>query len=376
MDTLIDNNTVEEVKEKMKVIGVGSAGGNAVEYMAKMYKREAAELERAEERSSYIDEMEFIAISTNEAELKHRDGELMRCVRIGENTFRGRVEGDCPEVNAIAAWESREDIEKALEGAFIVIIVAGMGGGTGTGAAPVVASIARNMKILTLGIVTKPFVFEREYKLNKAIKGIKNMRGNVDSLIVVPNEKLLNVIKKENPSYKQTLAMVDDILFRTVKAISDLIYKEGVIGIAFSDLSLIFSDSDYACVLFGTGRGENKVKDTVSQIINNPLLEAPLSHVSKMILCVTLTNNSKIDDFKNVLRLICEPADPSMIMIPVVHQDISITDDIISVTVIASGFKESDDIGGILTDERFDSINEIFRSKTAKDRDKNNTVKA
>lgn len=335
----LDDSAVYDVK--IKVIGVGGGGCNALEHMAKLYAKEAEELEAAggDVMSSLRDKIEFIALNTDVAALKSKDKTLMRRIQIGKKCCKGRGAGGRPEVAAEAAKESRDDIEKAIGDASIVFVAAGMGGGTGTGAAPVVAEIAQEMNIITVGVVTKPFEYEREYKMNQAVKGIDEMRKHVDSLLIIPNERLLKTNEKML-SFKQAFAMVDDVLYRSVKIISDVVYESttGVIGTDFADLCNILENSGDAHIALGTGTGENKIKDAVSQVVNSPLLETSIDHATKLLVNVTLSSDSAINDLNDVIRMISDAADPSVEMIQGVSQREDLTDTI-SIAVIAAGFK-------------------------------------
>ena len=336
----VDNGAVYDVK--IKVVGVGGGGGNALEHMAKLYKKEAEESEAAggDVMSDLRDKIEFVAVNTDVAALKNKDKTLMRRIQIGKKCCKGRGAGGRPEVAAEAAKESREEIEKALAGASIVFISAGMGGGTGTGAAPVVAEIAQDMNIITVGVVTKPFEYEREHKMNQAIKGIDEMRKHVDSLLIIPNERLLRTNDKML-SFKQAFAMVDDVLYRSVKIISDVVYESttGRIGTDFADLCSILENSGDAHIALGTGTGENRIQDAVSQVINSPLLETSIDHATKLLVNVTLAGDSGINDLRDIISMISDAADPSVDVIQGVSVDDNLTDTI-SIAVIATGFKD------------------------------------
>lgn len=335
----LDDSAVYDVK--IKVIGVGGGGSNAVEYMAKLYKKEADELEAkgGDVMSDLRDKIEFIALNTDVAALRSKDKNLMRRIQIGKKTCKGRGAGGRPEIAAEAAKESREEIEKIIEGASIVFIGAGMGGGTGTGAAPVVAEVAQELGIITVGVVTKPFEYEREYKMNQAMKGIDEMRKHVDSLLIIPNERLLKTNEKAL-SFKQAFAMVDDVLYRSVKIISDVVYESttGRIGTDFADLCSILENSGDAHIALGTGTGDNKIQDAVSQVINSPLLETSINHATKLLVNVTLSSDSAITDLRDVISMISDAADPSVEMIQGVSQREDLTNEI-SIAVIATGFK-------------------------------------
>ena len=335
----LDDNAVYDVK--IKVIGVGG-GGNAVEYMAKLYHKEYEDNEAngGDVMSDLRDKIEFIALNTDVAALKNKDKTLMRRIQIGKKCCKGRGAGGRPEVAAEAAKESRDEIEKAIEGASIVFIGAGMGGGTGTGAAPVVAEIAQEMNIITVGVVTKPFEYEREYKMNQAMKGIDEMRKHVDSLLIIPNERLLKTNEKLL-SFKQAFAMVDDVLYRSVKIVSDVVYESttGRIGTDFADLCSILSNSGDAHIAFGVGSGENKIGDAVSQVVNSPLLETSINHATRLLINVTLSADSTINDLNDAVRMISDAADPSVEMIQGVSQNEDVNDTI-SIAVIATGFRD------------------------------------
>ena len=216
----LDESAVYDVK--IKVVGVGGGGCNALEHMAKLYAKEAEAAIQKSGSSTLLDHIEFIAMNTDVAALKKKDKTLMRRLQIGKKTCKGRGAGGRPEVAAESARESREEIEAYLKDASIVFIAAGMGGGTGTGAAPVIAEIAKDMGIITVGIVTKPFEFERELKMNQAMKGIDEMRKHVDALLIIPNERLLKLNEKML-SFLQAFEMVDDVLYRSVKIVSDVV---------------------------------------------------------------------------------------------------------------------------------------------------------
>ena len=336
----LDEKGVYDVK--IKVIGVGGGGGNAVEYMAKLYNKEYEENEArgGDVMSDLRDKIEFIALNTDVAALRNKDKTIMRRIQIGKKCCKGRGAGGRPEIAAEAAKESREEIEKAIEGASIVFISAGMGGGTGTGAAPVVAEIAQDMNIITVGVVTKPFEYEREYKMNQAIKGIDEMRKHVDSLLIIPNERLLKTNEKML-SFKQAFAMVDDVLYRSVKIVSDVVYESttGRIGTDFADLCSILSNSGDAHIALGTGTGENKIQEAVSQVVNSPLLETTIDHATKLLVNVTLSADSPLTDLRDVISMISDAADPSVEMIQGISQNEELNDTI-SIAVIATGFRD------------------------------------
>ena len=240
---------------------------------------------------------------------------------------------------ASAAKENSDEIRDIIQDASIVFIAAGMGGGPGTGAAPVIAELAKELGKITVGVVTKPFEYEREYKMNQAVKGIDEMRKHVDSLLIIPNERLLKTNEKML-SFKQAFAMVDDVLYRSVKIISDMAYKSAnsIIGTDFADLCSILSNSGDAHIALGVGTGENKIQDAVSQVVNSPLLETSINSATRLLINVTLSTDSAISDLNDIARMITDMADPSVEMIQGVSQDENLSDTI-SIAVIATGFK-------------------------------------
>ena len=309
--------------------------------MANKYAKEAEEMEASggDVMAGLRDKIEFIAVNTDVAALKGKDKNLMRRIQIGKKTCKGRGAGGRPEVAAEAAKENSDEIKEIIQDASIVFIAAGMGGGTGTGAAPVIAEIAQEMEKITVGVVTKPFEYEREFKMNQAMKGIDEMRKHVDSLLIIPNERLLKTNEKML-SFKQAFAMVDDVLYRSVKIISDMAYKsaDSIIGTDFADLCTILSNSGDAHIALGVGTGENKIQDAVSQVVNSPLLETSISNATRLIINVTLSADSAITDLDNIVRMITDMADPSVEMIQGVSQVENLSDTI-SIAVIATGFK-------------------------------------
>ncbi len=221
----------------IKVIGVGGGGGNAVNCMV----------------DSGVGNIEYIAVNTDAKALNKSKAETR--IPIGAKLTKGRGAGNKPEIGQRSAEENRDEIEAHLKGADMIFITAGMGGGTGTGAAPVVAKIAKEMDILTVAVVTKPFLFEREQKMAQAEKGIAELRKYVDSLIVIPNEKLLE--GKQALTMKQSFSLSDDILKTGVKSISDLIVEEGYINLDFADVSTIMRGAGYAHMAIGHGSGKD-----------------------------------------------------------------------------------------------------------------------
>ena len=292
----LDESAVYNIQ--IKVFGVGG-GGNAVANMAQKGLRDM----NSKDVSDDDVDIEFVVVNTDVAALKNKDKTLMRRVQIGRKCAKGRGAGGRAEVGAEAAREDREEVEKYLKGSSLVFISAGMGGGTGTGAAPVIAEIARDMGILTVGVVTKPFEFEREQKMNQAMKGIDEMRKHVDALVIIPNQRLLQLNEKQL-TFQQAFVMVDDVLHRTVKIVSDMVNKTAVINVDFSDLSTIIKDAGDAHIAIGMGSGDKKVEEAVQQVVNSPLLETSIKNAGRLLAYITLSQDALMSDVDDAMHAI------------------------------------------------------------------------
>ena len=252
----------------IKVIGVGGAGNNAVNRMIE----------------AGIRNVEFIAVNTDRQTLNtSRAGSK---IQIGEKITRGLGAGANPDIGAQSAEESRAEIAEVLKGADMVFVTAGMGGGTGTGAAPVVAAIAKELGILTIGVVTKPFTFEGKKRLAQAERGIASLKGKVDTLVVIPNDKLLQVIDRKT-SIVEAFRMADDVLRQGVQGISDLIAVPGLINLDFADVKTIMLNQGMAHMGIGTASGENRAEDAAKQAIQSPLLETSIEGAKGVIINIT-----------------------------------------------------------------------------------------
>ena len=252
IDIETDNNNAV-----IKVIGVGGGGNNAVNRMIR----------------EELKGIEFISINTDKQALLSSMAENQ--VQIGEKLTRGLGAGAKPEVGKKAAEESREQIVSLLDGTDMVFVTAGMGGGTGTGAAPIVASIAKELGILTIGVVTKPFAFEGRVRMKNAEEGIKNLHESVDTLITVPNDKLLQIVQ-QNTSMMDAFSMADSVLKQGIQSISDLIKMPGLINLDFADVSSIMKDKGLAYIGIGSASGENRALEAAKQAIQSPLLETSI----------------------------------------------------------------------------------------------------
>ena len=330
----LDESAVYDIR--IKVFGVGGGGGNAVESMAKKGLRE----KNSKDMAADDVDIEFVAVNTDVAALKNKDKSLIRRVQIGKKCAKGRGAGGRAEVGAEAAREDREDIEKYLKGASLVFISAGMGGGTGTGAAPVIAEIAQEMGILTIGVVTKPFDFERSQKMNQAMKGIDEIRKHVDALVIIPNQKLLQLNEKAL-TVPQAFLMVDDVLHRSVKIVSDMINTTALINVDFSDLSTIIRNAGDAHIAIGNGTGDKKVEEAVSQVVNSPLLETSIKNAGRLY--ITLSQDALMSDVDEAMQAITRACDPDAEIIIGANYGPADMKDSITISVIATCFKDAFD---------------------------------
>ena len=305
----------------IKVIGVGGGGGNAVNCMV----------------DSGVNDIEYIAINTD-AKALNKSKATTR-IPIGTKLTKGRGAGNKPEIGQRSAEENRDEIEAHLKGADMIFITAGMGGGTGTGAAPVVAKIAKEMDILTVAVVTKPFLFEREKKMPQAEKGIAELRKYVDSLIVIPNEKLLD--GKQQLTMKQSFSLSDDVLKTGVKSISDLIVEEGYINLDFADVSTIMRGAGYAHMAIGHGSGKEKAKEAANAVISSPLLETSISGAKRLLINIAMSEDVLSADVDEATKMITDTAADGVEFIfgTAFKEDMQ---DEMTITVIAAGFDDSD----------------------------------
>jgi cell division protein FtsZ len=305
----------------IKVIGVG--GGNALNCMV----------------ASGVQDIEYIAINTDAKALNNSKATTR--IQIGAKLTKGRGAGNKPAIGQQSAEENKEEIEAALKGADMVFITAGMGGGTGTGAAPVVAKIAQEAGILTVAVVTKPFAFEREQKMAQAEKGIMELKKYVDSLIVIPNEKLLEGMDKPL-TMRESFALADDILKTGVKSISDLIVEEGYINLDFADVSTIMKGAGYAHLAIGHGSGKDKAKEAANAVIASPLLETSIAGAKRLLINITMSEDILSSDVDNATKMITDKAADNVEFIfgTAFKEDMQ---DEMTITVIAAGFDEETD---------------------------------
>ncbi len=306
----------------IKVVGVGGGGGNALDCMVQ----------------ADVKNIEYIAINTDAKALLNSKAPTR--IQIGAKLTRGRGAGNKPEVGRQSAEENRDEITNALKGADMIFITAGMGGGTGTGAAPVVAQLAQELGILTVAVVTKPFAFEREQKMAQAERGIEALKQYVDSLVVIPNERLLVGLDKPL-TMRESFSMSDDILKTGVKSISDLIVEDGYMNLDFADVSTIMKDAGYAHMAIGHGSGKNKAEEAAAAVITSPLLETSIAGAKRLLINVAMSEDVLAQEVDAANRMITETAAPGVEVITGTTFRDDMNDEMI-ITVIAAGYDEED----------------------------------
>jgi len=315
MFEIVDNVAQSAV---IKVIGVGGGGGNAVQHMIK----------------NTIDGVEFICANTDAQALEKMDTKLN--LQLGGGTTKGLGAGANPEIGRQAALEDRDRIREVISGADMVFITAGMGGGTGTGAAPVVAEIAKDMGILTVAVITKPFPFEGRKRMAIAEAGIRELAENVDSLITIPNEKLMDVLGKGS-TLLDAFRAANDVLLGAVKGIADLIMRPGMINVDFADVSTVMSEMGMAMMGTGYARGENRAVEAAEAAIRSPLLEdINLQGARGILINITAGEDLTLGEFSEVGDTISEFASDQAIVVVGTVIDPSLKDEL-TVTVVATG---------------------------------------
>ncbi|NMD69418.1 cell division protein FtsZ [Bacillus sp. DNRA2] len=304
----------------IKVIGVGGGGNNAVNRM----------IEHG------VQGVDFIAVNTDAQALNLSKAEIK--MQIGGKLTRGLGAGANPEVGKKAAEESREQIEEALKGADMVFVTAGMGGGTGTGAAPVIAQIARELGALTVGVVTRPFTFEGKKRASQAAGGIASMKEAVDTLIVIPNDRLLEIVDKSTPML-EAFREADNVLRQGVQGISDLIAVPGLINLDFADVKTIMSSKGSALMGIGVASGENRATEAAKKAISSPLLETSIDGAQGVLMNITGGTNLSLYEVQEAADIVATASDQEVNMIfgSVINENLK---DEIVVTVIATGFNE------------------------------------
>lgn len=312
------DNMLEESPQTIKVVGVGGGGGNAVNRMI----------------SQGVLGAEFIAVNTDKQVLVH--SKATHKIQIGEKSTHGQGAGGKPEVGAKAAEESKDVIADALKGTDMVFITTGMGGGTGTGAAPIIAQVAKDMGCLTIGVVTKPFKFEGRRRMTLAQDGIAKLAEHVDSLIVIPNDRL-RAMDERKKTIAEAFAEADEVLLQGVKSISELIKIPGFINLDFADVTSVMKDAGYAHMGVGRAKGKDKAETAANAAVSSPLLETSIAGAKGVIISITASDDVDLEDVENAAEIITAKA----------HEEANITwgiafdpdlDDEMVITVIATGF--------------------------------------
>ena len=315
---------------RIKVVGVGGGGGNALNTMIANYD---------------VKDVEFIAVNTDSQALAASQAEVK--LKIGDEVTRGLGSGGNPAIGRKAAEESIDLVHEHLAGADMVFITAGMGGGTGTGAAPIVASIAKNLGALTVGIVTKPFMFEGKRRTDTALRGIDELKDKVDTLIIIPNQRLLEIIER-NISFLEAMKRVDDVLAQAVMSISDLVNDTGMINVDFADVKSVMTNAGTALMGIGTASGEERAKEAAQMAITSPLLELSIEGAKGVLFNVIGGNDMAMYEVDEAAELIYDAVDPSANIIFGATIDSNMKDEV-KITVLATGFDSVDDYRGVRT---------------------------
>ncbi|MCD8382462.1 MAG: cell division protein FtsZ [Clostridiales bacterium] len=312
-----------ETVVNIKVVGVGGAGNNVVNRMA----------------GSGTKGVEFIAVNTDKQQLDSSSATTK--IQIGEKVTGGKGAGANPEIGKKAAEESRSQLSKALEGTDMVFVTCGMGGGTGTGGAPVVAEVAREQGILTVGVVTKPFGFEGRRRMQQAEKGIADLKGKVDSLVIIPNDRLKHATDQKI-TFANAFEIADDVLRQAVESISDLIKNVGFINLDFADVTAIMKDAGQAHMGVGRAAGKGKAEEAARLAVTSPLLETSINGAKGVLVNVTGSMDIGLEEVETAANLVQQAANPDANIIFGATFDESLEDEI-RVTVIATGFDKANE---------------------------------
>lgn len=310
-----------ETFARIRVIGVGGSGKNATNHMI----------------NSQVKGVDFIAVNTDAQDLQHSLAK--RKIHIGKNLTRGLGTGMNPDLGRRAAEETKEEIQEAIKGADMVFIAGGMGGGTGTGAAPIVAQTAKELGALTVGVVTRPFAFEGAQRGRLADQGLEELRKQVDALIVIPNDRILAISGKDTLA-KNAFAMSDDILRQAVEGISDLITTPGIINVDFADIRSVMENAGSALMGIGTASGDNRAVEAAKAAINSPLLDISIHNAKGVLFAVAGGDDLGMLEIQEAAKIITESIDPNArVIFGTIHDD-KLKKNEIKVTVIATGFPD------------------------------------
>ncbi|MAJ97398.1 MAG: cell division protein FtsZ [Parcubacteria group bacterium] len=311
-----------EAFARIRVIGVGGSGNNAIDHMIK----------------AKVQGVDFIAINTD-AQALH-NSKAKKKIHIGKNLTRGLGTGMNPELGRRAAEETKEEIHEAIKGSDMVFVTGGMGGGTGTGAAPIVAQIARESGALTIGIVTKPFSFEGQQRARLAREGSENLKKEVDALITIPNDRLLTAVKKDT-GIKSAFEMCDDILKQAVEGISDLITTPGIINVDFADIRAVMESAGSALMGMGMASGEGRAAKAAHEAIQSPLLDVSISGATGVLFAIAGGDDLSMLEVQEAANAITESVDPDARIIFGAISDNTLKKGQVKITVIATGFPEN-----------------------------------
>ncbi len=306
---------------RIRVVGVGGSGNNAVNYMV----------------SSKVKGVEFIAVNSDAQDLHHSLAK--KKIHVGKNLTRGLGAGGQPEMGRRAAEETREEIANAIKGSDMTFVTCGMGGGTGTGAAPVVAKIARESGALTVGVVTKPFLFEGPERMRLALQGIEELKKEVDALIIIPNDRLLAIVDRET-TVRNAFEQCDNILKQAVEGISDLITMPGIINVDFADIRSVMENAGSALMGVGISSGEKRAEEAARSAINSPLLEVSINGAKGVLFAIAGGDDLAMLEIQDAARVITESIDSQAKVIFGAIKDEKLKKNEIKVTVIATGFPE------------------------------------
>ncbi|MBX9906287.1 cell division protein FtsZ [Patescibacteria group bacterium] len=306
---------------RIRVVGTGGSGNNAINHMV----------------NAKVRGVEYIAINSDAQDLHHSLAK--KKIHIGKNLTRGLGAGGNPDMGRRAAEETREEIANALKGSDMIFITGGMGGGTGTGASPVVGKIARESGALTVGVVTKPFSFEGQERMRLAMQGIEELKKEVDALIIVPNDRLLAIVDKET-SIKNAFAICDDVLKQAVEGISDLITMPGIINVDFADIRSVMENAGSALMGVGVSSGEKRAEEAARAAINSPLLEVSITGAKGVLFAIAGGDDLGMLEVQDAARVITESIDPHAKVIFGAIRDEKLKKNELKVTVIATGFPE------------------------------------
>lgn len=309
-----------ETFARIKVIGVGGGGTNAINHMI----------------DAKISGVEFIAINTDTQDLHHSNA--AEKIHIGKNLTKGLGSGMNPDVGQSAAEETQAEIQESIKGADMVFVAAGMGGGTGTGASPVVAKIAKEQNILTIGVVTKPFGFEGAQRKKLAEEGITALEKEVDALITIPNDRLVS-IAGDNMSFKDAFSVSDDILKQAVEGISELITTPGIINIDYADIETTLSNAGSAFMGIGRASGENRAKEAALEAINSPLLDIEIDGAKGVLFAISGGDDLTMNEVNEIASIVTDSIDSSARVIFGTIRDNKLKNGELKVTVIATGFE-------------------------------------